>query len=78
MVGLALYVDPDFKLIRGAYPYIADQIMNSPNPDMRELLKRVVCTKDGRLNWKRLEQLLTVSRYSCLHDMCTPGPGQWE
>jgi predicted unusual protein kinase regulating ubiquinone biosynthesis (AarF/ABC1/UbiB family) len=60
--GLALGVDPDFRLIRGAYPYIANQILNSPTSDMRDLLRRVLIRPNGRIDWKRLEQLLTISR----------------
>lgn len=43
--GLALDVDPGFKLIRGAYPFIAKQILTSPSPELGLLLKEVIVTK---------------------------------
>ncbi len=30
--GLALSVDPSFKLVKGAYPFIAKQILSNQNP----------------------------------------------
>ena len=37
--GLAINIDPNFRLIRGAYPFIAKQILESPNKEMTDLLK---------------------------------------
>lgn len=60
--GLARYVDADFKLIRGAYPYIAAQILDSDdNPDLQKLLARVLVTPEGRINWVELERLLSIA-----------------
>ncbi|RYG70331.1 AarF/ABC1/UbiB kinase family protein, partial [archaeon] len=59
--GLALNVDKDFKLIRGAYPFILRQILTSPQLEMTSLLEKVLLTSDGRINWSKLEQLLLTS-----------------
>ncbi|CAM9926003.1 unnamed protein product [Ascophyllum nodosum] len=59
--GLALYVDPDFRLIKGAYPYIAKQILTENKPEMVSLMKSTLITTEGTIAWRRLEQLVTIS-----------------
>jgi len=60
--GLALYVDPDFRLIRGAYPFIAKQVLTSNSKELKNLMQRVLITEDNKIYWARLEQLLSISR----------------
>jgi len=59
--GLAKGVDPDFKLIRGAYPFIAKQILTTNSEEFKKLVERVLITEDNRIEWTRLEQLLSIS-----------------
>ncbi|CAM9686993.1 unnamed protein product [Chrysoparadoxa australica] len=59
--GLALDVDPDFRLVRGAYPYIAKQILGSNTDAMADLMKEVLVTSDGGINWSRLEELVSIA-----------------
>ncbi|CAN0007023.1 unnamed protein product, partial [Laminaria digitata] len=59
--GLALFVDPDFRLIKGAYPYVAKQILNENKPEMVLLMKATLITPEGSIAWRRLEQLVTIS-----------------
>ncbi|CAM9644715.1 unnamed protein product, partial [Heterosigma akashiwo] len=59
--GLAKGVDPDFKLIRGAYPFIAKQILESNSEQFQNLVASVLVTEDKRIQWARLEQLLSIS-----------------
>lgn len=60
--GLALYVDPSFRLIRGAYPFIAKQILTSNNPELMKLLRSIVINPDdGKIRWDKLEQVLSIS-----------------
>eukprot|EP00904_Undaria_pinnatifida_P008595 jgi/Undpi1/4866/HiC_scaffold_19.g08219.m1 len=59
--GLALFVDPDFRLIKGAYPYVAKQILNEDKPEMVGLMKATLITPEGNIAWRRLEQLVTIS-----------------
>jgi len=59
--GLALSVDPSFRLVRGAYPFIAKQILSSPSQEMSELLYSVMITPQGRIRWDKLEQFITIS-----------------
>ncbi|CAN0324917.1 unnamed protein product [Pylaiella littoralis] len=59
--GLALFVDPDFRLIKGAYPYVAKQILNEDKPEMVALMKATLINSEGNIAWRRLEQLVTIS-----------------
>ncbi|CAM9507589.1 unnamed protein product [Ectocarpus fasciculatus] len=59
--GLALFVDPDFRLIKGAYPYVAKQILSEDKPEMVALMKATLINAEGTIAWRRLEQLVTIS-----------------
>ena len=59
--GLAVFVDPSFRLIRGAYPFIARQILTNPSPEMTKLLQSLIVTSDGRIRWDKLEQFISIS-----------------
>ena len=55
--GIALSVDPDFKILGAAYPYFARRLMEDPDPQLRESLKEMLF--DGEIfRWSRLENLL--------------------
>ncbi|KAE8670618.1 putative Hydrolase [Hibiscus syriacus] len=57
--GLALYADPDFKVLAASYPYFAKRLLTDPNPYLRDALVELLF-KDGR--WNRLEDLLIQGR----------------
>lgn len=59
--GLAVFVDPSFRLIRGAYPFIARQILTNPSPEMNRLLQSLIVTTEGRIRWEKLEQFISIS-----------------
>jgi predicted unusual protein kinase regulating ubiquinone biosynthesis (AarF/ABC1/UbiB family) len=59
--GLALNVDPNFRLIKGAFPFVAKQILTSDNPELDKLVRAVIVDpEEGRIRWNRLEQLLSI------------------
>lgn len=58
--GLALRLDPDFKIIRVAYPYVARRLLAGDTAEMRDKLLDVLFDRDGRLQIERLESLLAV------------------
>ena len=58
--GLALRLDPSFRIIRVAYPYVAKRLLAGDTAEMREKLLEVLFDSDGRLQVKRLESLLAV------------------
>jgi len=57
---LALRLDPDFKIIRVAYPYVAKRLLAGDTAEMREKLLEVLFDGEGRLQLQRLESLLAV------------------
>jgi predicted unusual protein kinase regulating ubiquinone biosynthesis (AarF/ABC1/UbiB family) len=60
--GLALNVDPSFRLVRGAYPFIAKQILSDPSPQLVELLKSVLIDpSNGKIRWDKLEQFVSIA-----------------
>ena len=55
--GIALSVDPDFKILGAAYPYFARRLMEDPDPSLRESLKEMLF--DGDIfRWQRLDNLV--------------------
>ncbi|GLU00174.1 hypothetical protein SLE2022_175590 [Rubroshorea leprosula] len=59
--GLALYADPNFKVLAASYPYFAKRLLTDPNPYLRDALIELLF-KDGRFRWSRLENLLVQGR----------------
>jgi predicted unusual protein kinase regulating ubiquinone biosynthesis (AarF/ABC1/UbiB family) len=58
--GLALRLDPGFRIIRVAYPYVAKRLLAGDTAEMREKLLEVLFDSQGRLQLQRLESLLAV------------------
>ena len=58
--GLAMRLDPSFRIIRVAYPYVARRLLAGDTAEMREKLLEVIFDRDGRLQLDRLENLLAV------------------
>jgi predicted unusual protein kinase regulating ubiquinone biosynthesis (AarF/ABC1/UbiB family) len=58
--GLAMRLDPSFRIIRVAYPYVARRLLAGDTAEMREKLLEVIFDHDGRLQLERLENLLAV------------------
>jgi predicted unusual protein kinase regulating ubiquinone biosynthesis (AarF/ABC1/UbiB family) len=59
--GLALSLNPDFKIVDIAYPYVARRLLLGETPSLRQRLLEVLF-KDGQLQWQRLENMLTIAR----------------
>uniref|UniRef100_A0A0D6QUU8 Protein kinase domain-containing protein n=1 Tax=Araucaria cunninghamii TaxID=56994 RepID=A0A0D6QUU8_ARACU len=59
--GLALYADPNFKVLAASYPYFAKRLLTDNNPYLRDALIELLF-KDGRFRWNRLENLLVQGR----------------
>ncbi|KGG13754.1 MULTISPECIES: ABC1 kinase family protein [Prochlorococcus] len=55
--GIALSVDPEFKILGAAYPYFAKRLMEDPDPQLRKSLKEMLF--DGEtFRWNRLNELM--------------------
>lgn len=60
--GLALYVDPSFRLIKGAYPFVAKQMLTAPSAEMTSLLKSILINQNnGKIKWEKLEQFVSIA-----------------
>lgn len=55
--GLALQVDPSFRIVKHAYPYVAARLLADPSPRLQGALEKLLFV-DGRLNVERLEDLM--------------------
>jgi predicted unusual protein kinase regulating ubiquinone biosynthesis (AarF/ABC1/UbiB family) len=59
--GVALSLNPEFKIVEIGYPYVAQRLLNSETPEMRRRLVEVII-KDGKLQWERLENMIGIAR----------------
>jgi predicted unusual protein kinase regulating ubiquinone biosynthesis (AarF/ABC1/UbiB family) len=59
--GLALTLDPNFKIVDVAYPYVARRLLKGESPQLRRRLLDVLF-KDGKFQWQRLENLIAIAR----------------
>ncbi|MCC5604546.1 ABC1 kinase family protein [Nostoc favosum] len=65
--GIAIYIDPNFKVLSEAYPYVSKRLLTDPAPQLRASLQDLLF-KDGRFRWNRLENLLKNARNSQDYD----------
>lgn len=56
--GTAKVLDPDFKVIESAYPFVIGRLLEDPNPDMRKILRELLIRNNGSIRWNRLERLV--------------------
>lgn len=66
--GIAINVDPNFKVLSKAYPYVAKRLLTDPAPELRTSLKDLLF-KDGDFRWNRLENLLRNASNSDDYDI---------
>ena len=66
--GIAIHVDPEFKVLSKAYPYISKRLLTDPAPQLRASLQDLLF-KDGKFRWNRLENLLKNARNSQDYDL---------
>lgn len=59
--GVALCLNPDFKIVEISYPYIAKRLLTEESPEFRRRLIEVLF-KDGKFQWQRLENLIAIAR----------------
>ncbi|MDX2229569.1 MAG: AarF/ABC1/UbiB kinase family protein [Leptolyngbyaceae cyanobacterium bins.349] len=59
--GLALTINPDFKIVEVAYPYVAKRLLTGETPRIRRRLLEILF-KDGKFQWHRLENLIAIAR----------------
>ncbi|MBD1824291.1 AarF/ABC1/UbiB kinase family protein [Cyanobacteria bacterium FACHB-DQ100] len=59
--GLALTLNPNFKIVEIAYPYVARRLLTGESPRLRRRLIEVLF-KDGKFQWHRLENMIAIAR----------------
>ncbi|CAN8076900.1 unnamed protein product [Agarophyton chilense] len=55
--GVAIQVDPNFKILNESYPYIASRLLTDPAPELQDALQSLLFD-NGYPRWNRLESLL--------------------
>jgi predicted unusual protein kinase regulating ubiquinone biosynthesis (AarF/ABC1/UbiB family) len=58
--GLALSLNPDFKIVEVSYPYISQRLLTGESPQLRRRLLDVLI-KDGKFQWERLENMIKIA-----------------
>lgn len=66
--GIAITVDPSFKVLSKAYPYVARRLLTDPAPQLRSSLQALLF-QDGSFRWNRLENLLKNAKDSDNYDL---------
>jgi aarF domain-containing kinase len=56
--GTATTLDPGFKVVSNAYPFILGRLLADPDPQMRETLRELLIRNNGSIRWHRLERLV--------------------
>jgi predicted unusual protein kinase regulating ubiquinone biosynthesis (AarF/ABC1/UbiB family) len=59
--GVALSLNPEFKIVQVAYPYVARRLLTDESEDLRERLLEVLF-KDDKFQWARLENLIAIAK----------------
>ena len=59
--GIALSLNPNFKILEVAYPYIAKRLLTGESAEFRRRLLSILF-KDGKFQWQRLENLIAIAR----------------
>jgi predicted unusual protein kinase regulating ubiquinone biosynthesis (AarF/ABC1/UbiB family) len=58
--GLALRLDPEFKILKIAYPYIAKKLLTDNSDEILDILLEVVFDKKGQIQIEKVESLLNI------------------
>ncbi|KAG8381953.1 hypothetical protein BUALT_Bualt05G0026200 [Buddleja alternifolia] len=73
--GTAKVLDPDFKVVESAYPFVIGRLLMDPTPDMRKILGQLVIRNDGSIRWNRLEKLIVaISQQTSESDETSSNP----
>jgi predicted unusual protein kinase regulating ubiquinone biosynthesis (AarF/ABC1/UbiB family) len=59
--GLALSLNPEFKIVEVGYPYVARRLLTGESESLRRRLLEVLF-KDGKFQWQRLENMIGIAR----------------
>ena len=68
--GIAIGIDPNFKVLSKAYPYIAKRLLVDRAPELRASLRDLLFREEG-FRWNRLENLLRNAKDAQDYDFDT-------
>ena len=54
-------LQPDFRFLEVAYPYVAKALLTDRDASLRERLIQVLFDNRGKFQWKRLENLIALA-----------------
>jgi predicted unusual protein kinase regulating ubiquinone biosynthesis (AarF/ABC1/UbiB family) len=66
--GLALSLNPHFKIVEVSYPYVSKRLLTGESPQLRRRLLDVLI-KDGKFQWERLENMIAIARSDAGFDL---------
>ena len=66
--GLALSLNPNFKIVEVSYPYVSRRLLTGESPQMRKHLLEVLI-KDGKFHWERLENMIAIAQTDSRFDL---------
>ncbi len=66
--GIAIFIDPNFKVLSEAYPYVSKRLLTDPAPQLRASLQDLLF-KEGTFRWNRLENLLKNAQNNQDYDL---------
>eukprot|EP00958_Prasinococcus_capsulatus_P012389 scaffold1235_cov358-Prasinococcus_capsulatus_cf.AAC.9 len=59
--GIALSVDPDFKIFSAAYPYVMRRLLTDNCSETRAVVRDLLLTPSGSLRWQRMLSFAEVA-----------------
>ena len=59
--GICMTLQPKFKFLEVAYPYVARRLLTDPDPTLRMRLLEILF-KDDKFQWQRLEDLILLAK----------------
>jgi predicted unusual protein kinase regulating ubiquinone biosynthesis (AarF/ABC1/UbiB family) len=59
--GICMTLQPDFRFLEVAYPYVAKRLLTDRDASLRERLIQVLFDNRGKFQWKRLENLIALA-----------------
>jgi predicted unusual protein kinase regulating ubiquinone biosynthesis (AarF/ABC1/UbiB family) len=66
--GLALSLNPNFKIVQVSYPFVAKRLLTGESESLRRRLIDVLF-KDGKFQWQRLENMISIASSDSQFDL---------
>ncbi|KAH7298063.1 hypothetical protein KP509_25G025300 [Ceratopteris richardii] len=60
--GLALAVDPDFKVFASSYPFVLQKLLTDISGPFKNILSTLILNKKKQFRWDRLASFITIAQ----------------